>query len=161
MISFENEIYQRYFIIAFSPEECTIKSLTKHCKEWYKTEKDAHKKAVNAAKYLYEGVQKHIVNGNAGGLFDNYNRIDFICLQEFNLKDSWCHSILAHEVLHATFRIIRQTGAQLSSKSEETYCYLHQWIIRKIYRHLLHGQDNDSKDKSLAPKDTAGSIEDI
>ena len=39
---------------------------------------------------------------------------------------------LTHEISHAVFNILELKGLKLSDSSEETYCYLVQWIVEKV-----------------------------
>ena len=42
---------------------------------------------------------------------------------------------LMHECLHATFWIMEDVGVELSSKSEEAYCYTQMAIFNEIIKH--------------------------
>lgn len=53
------------------------------------------------------------------------------------ITDPEAHGILAHEIMHATFAILRRSGMKFSQKSEEAYTYLAEWITEKIYRKIL------------------------
>jgi hypothetical protein len=46
------------------------------------------------------------------------------------------HSLIAHEVLHATLFIMEHIGIKLCSKSDEAYTYLHGYIIGELYKKL-------------------------
>ena len=39
---------------------------------------------------------------------------------------------IAHEVLHATFDILQDHGVTLSPESEESFTYLHDYLIQKV-----------------------------
>ncbi len=58
----------------------------------------------------------------------------YVCIGK---PDPEAHGILAHEIMHATFAILRRSGMKFSQKSEEAYTYLAEWITEKIYRKIL------------------------
>lgn len=46
-------------------------------------------------------------------------------------------SVLAHEVFHATSRILRMRGVMLDDSSEEAYAYLHGFLFDKVGSKLI------------------------
>lgn len=55
----------------------------------------------------------------------------FICMPKYENNADW-HSILAHEVSHATFFTLVRCGVTLDSPYE-AYCYWNGWITKQIY----------------------------
>jgi hypothetical protein len=49
-----------------------------------------------------------------------------------NLK----HSVIAHECLHATFRISERGGWGHNAQTIEPFSYLHEWITSEVYKAL-------------------------
>lgn len=43
---------------------------------------------------------------------------------------------IAHEALHATKHILEKSGIYLTDETEEAYCYLLGWVVRKITEKL-------------------------
>jgi hypothetical protein len=41
--------------------------------------------------------------------------------------------VIAHEVFHATYFILRDRGMKVADKSDEAYSYLIEWMTDKIY----------------------------
>lgn len=57
--------------------------------------------------------------------------------EEADFMDPYFHGILSHEILHATFELLRSRGLTYSEDSEEAFTYLHDFYITELYRNLL------------------------
>lgn len=51
----------------------------------------------------------------------------------------WDHSVLAHECLHITQKVLDETGMRLGKRTAEAYCYLHDSLIRRCLEHIKKG----------------------
>lgn len=64
------------------------------------------------------------------------DNIHWICFQK-KLKSLYDISILAHEALHITHRILSRRGLLLTPDTEEAYTYLQQDIIKRAGDFLM------------------------
>lgn len=57
----------------------------------------------------------------------------FIWTQPQNIRDrDHFAEVMSHEAFHASARILETIGLQHTHESEEAYCYLQQYIVKKI-----------------------------
>jgi len=66
------------------------------------------------------------------------------------------HGVIAHELLHTTFDILRNAGVKYSEKSEEAFSYLHGYLVDEAYRGLdkldkLKDRRNDRQPEDSTP----------
>lgn len=58
--------------------------------------------------------------------------------------------VLAHECLHVTINLLRHRGVLLSSKSEESFCYLHGYLVGEMYNIICRHYDKMAKKREAA-----------
>lgn len=95
-----------------------------------KLEKVTTKEGLDFFKILVEDKK------SGGGFFFN-NDDNTSVIHVFNIPKNinelaW----LQHEILHAVFRVHKTVGMKLKNSSEESYCYLLDYLTTKIYKEL-------------------------
>jgi len=56
-------------------------------------------------------------------------------------------SIISHECLHLTFKILNHRGVELCHESEEAYTYLHQFLFNEVAHWLLNVKKHAKKQR--------------
>jgi hypothetical protein len=59
--------------------------------------------------------------------------------------------VIAHELLHATFSILRCAGVQPSEDSEESYTYLLSFLIRETNKRIEKWQNQRQQNTKTSP----------
>lgn len=49
---------------------------------------------------------------------------------------------VTHEAAHCTFQILRRAGINTNEETEELFCYLQDWIVRRAIEWLRDGDKN-------------------
>ena len=109
------EIYPFSIIFSFNQKDKKLKKILKKYKIKCK-EECTHKD--------YDGFFLHFENN-----------ITLIRLY-FYPETPYHLSVLQHEILHAVFYILKQSGIKLSNKSEEAYTYLLENITQKVLKKI-------------------------
>jgi len=97
-------------------------------------------------EFFQEMIHKHIPNKKAkeqileydtnyNGIVHNYGGHQILHIDRIPDSPVW-HNMLAHEVLHLTFAIMRYTGMELSEDSEEAYTYLNGYVTEQIHKNI-------------------------
>jgi hypothetical protein len=90
------------------------------------------KEAEDVVNYVQRKHEQH------NGIFAVVQGLHIIRMfDEADFFDPYFHGIFSHEVLHATFELLRARGLELSVESEEAYTYLHDYYITEIYKNLI------------------------
>lgn len=63
--------------------------------------------------------------------FSNHYSLLFI-----DEADTCNYAIVAHEVFHAVYYIMNESGVKLSEDSEEAFAYLTEYLMKQIVEHL-------------------------
>lgn len=58
------------------------------------------------------------------------------------------YSILSHELLHCVFHMLKDRGIPYSSKSEETYTYVHSFLLSTLATEMLKVEEKLEKRKA-------------
>lgn len=90
------------------------------------------KEADDVVGYIQRKHERH------NGIFAVVQGLHIIRMfDEADFFNPYFHGIFSHEVLHATFELLRARGLELSGESEEAYTYLHDYYITEIYKNLI------------------------
>ena len=73
-------------------------------------------------------IEEHWVNTDAVFWVHQKNNMWFIA---FN-KNKISNGTIAHECLHATFRILQRKGIMYSEETEEAYAYMIDFLVSKV-----------------------------
>lgn len=146
----EIDIYLHDLIIFFDKKDVTEQQMKKLCTKSFKYSDEGKQKAKNSCIHFMKQYQSMIDN-EYGGIATSYGHTCLIIFDEFNYDKAWFHSIVAHEVSHAVFKIMNRVGMKYSEESEESFTYLTGFIIKKIYRHLIDNMKGQ-KDEEAALK---------
>lgn len=121
------EIYKQSLFLTIGQTDRQLKnSLLKHIPNLQEQEANA------VVDYLQRKHDRH------NGIFAVVQGLHIIRLfEEADFFDPDFHSILSHEILHATFELLKSRGLSLSDESEEAYTYLMDFYIRNLYKNLL------------------------
>lgn len=60
-----------------------------------------------------------------------------VYMPHFDLFNSGSVGVLAHEITHVTYLILRDVGMELTDSSQEAYAYLNGYITEKVYDYIF------------------------
>jgi len=73
------------------------------------------------------------VNDYDGAIFECQHKSEsLLYLEKFDINSPKDISILAHECLHLTFYILSNVGINFNWNSEESFTYLHGYLVKEI-----------------------------
>lgn len=82
---------------------------------------------------LLDGTTKEIWNNTSAVFWTNdKHNAWFIAFDKTKIN----HGTIAHECLHATFRILKKKGIIYTDESEEAFAYLLDFLVTKTTEHL-------------------------
>lgn len=96
----------------------------------YKIDEDSIEKLVTHIRKRSENCA-----GNAF-LLENGNVVVWIKQMVYSEDPCYIVNTISHEALHATEMVLNTIGMKLHKKSEEAYCYLHGYIVEKIFEQI-------------------------
>lgn len=120
-------IYKQTLFVSIGQTDKQLKkSLLKNVPDLQEKEVD------DVVNYVQRKHERH------NGIFAVVQGLHIIRMfDEADFFDPYFHGVFSHEVLHATFELLRARGLELSTESEEAYTYLHDYYITEIYKNII------------------------
>ena len=83
-------------------------------------------------EYKRQGAKYDDTYNHCHGVSEWINGINTIMIKE-KYENDW--SVIAHEVLHATNRILEHVGVEVNTINDEAQAYLLSYVIKEIQKH--------------------------
>lgn len=120
-------IYKQSLFLSIGQTDKQLKnSLLKHVSSLQENDAD------DVVDYVKRKHERH------NGIFAVVQGLHIIRIyEEADFMDPTFHGILSHEILHATFELLRSRGLMHSNESEEAFTYLHDFYTTELYKYIL------------------------